>query len=139
MTNSPSDFNAAIIEEFRTNAGKVGGPFEGVPMLLLHTTGAKSGAERINPLAYQPLEDGWAVFASKAGATTNPDWYYNVRASGDVSIEVGTDTIEASAPGPFARGHQTAQTYDGKNALPSTEVTKITIPKTVGGCNRATQ
>ena len=97
MTTAPNDYNAKIIEEFRSNAGKVGGPFEGMPMLLLHTTGAKSGAERINPLAYQPLDDGWAVFASKAGAPTNPDWYHNVVANSDVTIEVGADTIEARA------------------------------------------
>jgi deazaflavin-dependent oxidoreductase (nitroreductase family) len=97
MTNDPNDFNARIIEEFRTNAGVVGGPFEGMPMLLLHTTGAKSGAERINPLAYQALDDGWAVFASKGGAPSNPDWYYNVVANEDVSIEVGTDTVQATA------------------------------------------
>jgi deazaflavin-dependent oxidoreductase (nitroreductase family) len=97
MTSDTNNFNAQIIEEFRGNAGKVGGPFEGLPMLLLHTTGAKSGAQRINPLAYQPLDEGWAVFASKGGAPTNPDWYYNVRANGDVTIEVGTETVEARA------------------------------------------
>jgi deazaflavin-dependent oxidoreductase (nitroreductase family) len=97
MTSAPNDFNARIIEEFRANAGKVGGPFEGANMLLLHTTGAKSGAERINPLAYQPLGERWAVFASKAGAPTNPDWYHNVVANPDLAIELGTETVRVRA------------------------------------------
>ena len=87
------DWNAQIIEEFRANGGKVGGAFEGAPILLLHSTGAKSGAERINPMMYQDLGDGRvAVFASKAGADTNPDWYHNVVAHPDVSAEIGSDT-----------------------------------------------
>ena len=74
-----SDFNAAIIDEFRANGGKVGGNFEGAPMVLLHTTGARSGAERVNPLVYQPVGDDLAIFGSKAGAPTHPDWYHNLR------------------------------------------------------------
>ncbi len=93
-----NDFNTQIINEFRQNAGKVGGPFEGAPMLLLHTTGAKSGAERVNPVVYQPLADGaMAVFASKGGAPTNPDWYHNLVAHPDVTVEVGTETVTATA------------------------------------------
>lgn len=92
-----NDFNQQIIAEFRANDGRVGGMFEGMPVLLLHTTGAKSGRERINPLVYQPLDGGWAVFASKAGATTNPDWYHNIVATPSVTIEVGPDTIAATA------------------------------------------
>jgi deazaflavin-dependent oxidoreductase (nitroreductase family) len=93
-----SDWNDKIIAEFRANGGQVGGDFEGFPLLLLHTTGAKSGAERVHPVAYQALGDGrWAVFASKGGAPTNPDWYYNLRADPDVSIEVGTDSVEVRA------------------------------------------
>ncbi len=97
MSTSPHDFNAQVIEEFRANAGRVGGPFEGMTLLLLHHTGAKSGAERINPLVY--LKDGerYVIFASKAGAPTNPDWYHNVKAHPDVTIEVGTDTFAARA------------------------------------------
>jgi deazaflavin-dependent oxidoreductase (nitroreductase family) len=88
-----SDMNDKIIAEFRANAGKVGGQFEGAPILLLHTTGAKSGLERINPMMYQDLGGGSvAVFASKAGADTNPDWYWNVAANPDVVAEIGTDT-----------------------------------------------
>ncbi len=91
------DWNGPIIEEFRANEGKVGGPFEGAPLLLLHTTGAKTGQERTNPLAYQADGDRFLVFASKAGAPTNPDWYHNLRAHPDVEIEVGTETIPVRA------------------------------------------
>jgi deazaflavin-dependent oxidoreductase (nitroreductase family) len=92
-----SDFNQAIIEEFRANDGKVGGRFEGMPLLLLHHTGAKSGKPRVNPLAYQSDAGRYVVFASKAGAPTNPDWYYNLKAHPATTIEVGTDTIEVVA------------------------------------------
>ena len=86
---SPADFNARIIEEFHANEGRVGGMFEGMPLLLLHHTGAKSGKSRINPLAYQSDEGRYVVFASKAGAPTNPDWYHNLKAQPEVTIEVG--------------------------------------------------
>ena len=89
--------NQEIIDEFRANAGKVGGWFEGAPMLLLHTIGAKSGLPRVNPLMYQQVGDDLAVFASKAGAPTNPDWYYNLRANPNVEIELGTETIPVTA------------------------------------------
>lgn len=97
MSTSPADFNAQIIEEFHANDGRVGGMFEGSTLLLLHHTGAKSGTSRINPLAYQPDGDRYVIFASKAGAPTNPDWYYNLKAHPDVKIEVGADTIDALA------------------------------------------
>jgi len=87
-----TDWNRTIIEEFRANGGKVGGQFEGAPLLLLHTTGAKSGAERVTPVMYQAVDDSFAVFASKAGAPTNPDWYHNLLAHPEVTVEVGTDT-----------------------------------------------
>jgi deazaflavin-dependent oxidoreductase (nitroreductase family) len=89
-----SDWNTAIIEEFRANDGKVGGNFEGAPLLLLHTTGAKSGQDRVSPMMYQALDgtDAIAVFASKAGAPDNPDWYHNLVANPDVSAEIGTET-----------------------------------------------
>jgi deazaflavin-dependent oxidoreductase (nitroreductase family) len=95
--SSPSDFNAKIIDEFRANDGRVGGMFEGTPLLLLHHIGARSGKERVNPLVYQPDGDRYVIFASKGGAPTNPDWYHNLRAHPDVSIEVGTDTLPATA------------------------------------------
>ncbi len=97
MSASPQDFNAQIIEEFRANGGRVGGPFERMPLLLLHHVGAKSGKDRINPVAYYRDGDRYAVFASKAGAPTNPDWYHNLKAHPDVTIEVGTDTVEVHA------------------------------------------
>jgi deazaflavin-dependent oxidoreductase (nitroreductase family) len=98
MSTSPADFNAQIIEEFRANQGRVGGPFASMPLLLLHHTGAKSGRSRVNPLAYMHDDDGrYVIFASKAGAPTNPDWYHNLKADPDVSVEVGTDTIDVTA------------------------------------------
>lgn len=92
-----NDWNSQIIEEFHTNGGKVGGPFEGAPLLLLTTTGAKSGQQRINPLAYFAEGERMFIFASKAGAPTNPDWYYNLLAHPAVTIEVGTDQFQATA------------------------------------------
>ena len=93
-----ADFNAQIIEEFRANAGKVGGPFEGLPLVLVHHTGAKTGTERVNPLAYQQLDDGAiAIFASKGGAPTNPDWFYNLKPNPEATIEIGTETRKVRA------------------------------------------
>jgi deazaflavin-dependent oxidoreductase (nitroreductase family) len=92
-----SDWNLKVIEEFRANDGLVGGNFEGAPMLLLHSRGAKSGQERVNPMMYQAVGDGFAVFASKNGADTNPDWYHNLRAHPEASVEVGPDTVEVTA------------------------------------------
>lgn len=94
---SADDWNAKIIEEFRANGGKVGGPFAGAPLMLLHTTGAKSGKERVSPLMYQDLGGPIAVFASKAGAPTNPDWFHNVVANAAVTAEIGTETRSFSA------------------------------------------
>jgi deazaflavin-dependent oxidoreductase (nitroreductase family) len=91
------DWNAAIIREFRENGGKVGGPFEGAPLLILHSTGAKTGQERVNPIMYQAVGDDYAVFASKAGAPTNPDWYHNLVANPEATVEVGTDTVKVAA------------------------------------------
>ena len=97
MSTSPNDLNARIIAEFRANAGEVGEPFANMPLLLLHHTGAKSGAQRVNPLAYMRDGDRYVIFASKAGAPTNPGWYYNLKAHPEVTIEVGTDTVPAVA------------------------------------------
>ena len=90
-------FNRQIIEEFRANAGVVGGPFDGAPLLVLHSTGAKSGQTRLAPVVYQQAGDSWAIFASKAGADTNPDWYHNLVANPEATIEVGTDTVPVTA------------------------------------------
>ena len=91
------DWNRSIIEEFHANGGKVGGQFAGGTLLLLTTTGAKSGKQRINPLAYTTDGDRLVIIASKGGAPTNPDWYYNLLAHPQVSVEVGTETFEATA------------------------------------------
>ena len=93
-----SDWNTQIIDEFRANGGAVGGMFEHMPLLLLHHRGARTGTERVNPLAYQRLgDDSVAVFASKGGAPTNPDWYHNVVANPDVTVEIGTESFPARA------------------------------------------
>jgi len=92
-----NDFNAAIIEEFRANDGIVGGPFAGTPILLLTTTGARSGLERVTPVAYRTEGDDLYVFASKAGAPTNPDWFHNLVAHPEITVELGGDTFRATA------------------------------------------
>ncbi|WP_300018898.1 nitroreductase family deazaflavin-dependent oxidoreductase [Pseudonocardia sp.] len=89
-----SDWNTKIIEEFRANEGRVGGPFEGDPMILIHHVGARSGTERVTPLVSFPQDDGRIVIiASKAGAPTNPDWYHNLKAHPEIEVEVGTETF----------------------------------------------
>lgn len=102
-----SDYNAQNIAEFRRNHGKVGGYFEGAPLLLLHTVGRRSGKPRINPVMY--LKDGecYVVFASKGGADTHPDWYYNLMAHPDVQIEVGDETIDVHAEEIAGLEHET--------------------------------
>jgi len=96
--SDPNDWNRQVIEEFRANEGKVGGMFAGMPLLLLHHKGAKTGTERVNPLAYQRLDDNSvAVFASKGGAPTNPDWYHNLVANPDTTVEIGTESIPVRA------------------------------------------
>ena len=97
MSTSMNDFNAKVIEEFHANEGRVGGNFEGAPLLLLHHTGAKSGKSYITPLVYLEDDDRRVIFASKAGAPTNPDWYHNLKANPKVKIEVGTETIDVVA------------------------------------------
>jgi deazaflavin-dependent oxidoreductase (nitroreductase family) len=92
-----TDWNSKIIEEFRANEGRVGGPFDGAPLLLLHTVGAKTGQQRVNPMMYQQVAGGYAVFATKAGAPTNPDWYHNVLAHPRVSAEIGARMVELLA------------------------------------------
>jgi deazaflavin-dependent oxidoreductase (nitroreductase family) len=92
-----ADFNSKIIEEFRTNGGKVGGRFAGSDILLLHHTGARTGTERVSPLAYQRVGESFAVFASKAGGPENPAWYHNLLAHPETTIEAGTETIEVKA------------------------------------------
>lgn len=90
-------WNEQIIEEFRTRRGRPGGVFEGVPILLLHNTGARTGAARINPLVYAKDGATFVVAASKGGAASHPDWYHNVMAHPDVVLEVGTERFPARA------------------------------------------
>ncbi len=92
MADDTNDWNAQIIAEFRENGGKVGGPFEGSPMVLVHHRGAKTGTERVTPLMCQLEGDRVYIFASKAGAPDNPDWYHNLKANPDASIEIGEET-----------------------------------------------
>ena len=92
-----TDWNRHTIEEFRANEGRVGGYFEGKPILLLHHKGARSGTERVSPVMYERLDNGFAVFASKSGADTNPDWFHNVKAYPETKVEIGTETIPVTA------------------------------------------
>ena len=92
-----SNWNNGIIDEFRSNDGEVGGVFAGKPLLLLHHKGARTGTERVSPLMYQQVGDSYAVFASKGGADTNPDWYHNLLANPDATIELGADKVDVRA------------------------------------------
>lgn len=92
-----SDWNRQVIEEFRENRGQVGGPFRRAPLLLLRHVGARTGEERVNPLMYQKVDNGYAVFASKGGADSHPDWFHNLRANPDAEVELGTETVEVRA------------------------------------------
>ena len=109
-----NDWNAKIIEEFRANDGVVGGPFEGAPLLLLHTTGARSGQERVTPLMYRNEGDAIAVFASKAGAPDNPDWFHNIKADPSVTIEIGTETRQFAAR--IAQGAERDEVWERQKA-----------------------
>jgi deazaflavin-dependent oxidoreductase (nitroreductase family) len=114
-----NDFNQQIIDEFRSKGGKVGGPFafEGAPVLLLHHTGAKSGRERVNPLAYGRDRDRLVVFGSKGGAPTNPDWYHNLLAHPQVKVEVGGDMLDVVAR--VAEGEERERIWERqKQAMP---------------------
>jgi len=91
------DFNTKIVDEYRANGGRLGGMFSGSDLLLLHHTGAKSGTRRVSPLAYQRIGESFAVFASRAGSTANPDWYHNVVANPDTLIEIGSETVVVRA------------------------------------------
>ena len=94
-----SDFNEQIIADFRAHGGRVGGPFEGAPMVLLHTRGRKSGREYVTPMMYLASDDAGGaiyVFASKGGAPDNPDWYDNLLAAGEATVERGTGTFRVT-------------------------------------------
>jgi deazaflavin-dependent oxidoreductase (nitroreductase family) len=117
--SEPVDYNKQVIEEFRANGGKVGGDFEGFPLVLVHHTGAKSGTARVNPLAYQRLDDDTVVvFASKGGAPSHPDWYYNLVANPDTRVELGDDTYDVTAR--VATGEERDRIWEAqKKAFPN--------------------
>jgi len=127
-----NDWNRMIIDEFHANGGKVGGQFAGAPLLLLHSVGAKSGKTRVTPLMYQDLGHGRvAVFASKAGGPTNPDWYHNLIANPGAKVEIGTQTFDVMAR--VARGEErlrifTAQKQRYPNFAEYERKTKREIP-----------
>jgi deazaflavin-dependent oxidoreductase (nitroreductase family) len=107
-------FNRQVIDEFRANEGRVGGPFQGAPMVLLHTTGARSGQERITPLVYRPVNGDMAVFGSKGGAPEHPAWYLNLLAKPEVTVEVGTETYPVVAR--VAEGDERQRIWDEQAA-----------------------
>ena len=102
-------FNQALIDEFRANDGKVGGPFAGAPLLLLTTTGVKSGQQRTSPVVYTKDGENFVIIASKGGAPEHPQWFHNLVANPDITIEVGTDTIPVRAR--VAEGDERARLY----------------------------
>ncbi|MGH2864111.1 MAG: nitroreductase family deazaflavin-dependent oxidoreductase [Solirubrobacteraceae bacterium] len=104
-----NDFNTSVVAEFRAHGGRVGGPFEGAPLLLLTSTGAKSGEARTTPVMYLPDEERMVIFASKAGAPTNPAWYHNLLANPSATVEVGTESFQVDAS--IASGEQREELY----------------------------
>jgi deazaflavin-dependent oxidoreductase (nitroreductase family) len=115
------DFNGKVISEFRANGGKVGGFFEGQPLLLLHHAGAKTGAERLNPLVYLQVGSSYAIFASAGGQPRDPQWFRNLVAGPDVTLEVGTSTVKARAR--VAEGDERASIWaTQRNACPISQI-----------------
>jgi len=115
VSNNYNDWNAQVIAEFRKNHGKVGGNFEGAPLLLLHTVGRRSGKPRVNPVMYLKDGDRYFVFASKAGADSHPDWFRNLQEQPDVRIEVGDQTIDVHAE--EIRGQERDRLYERQASL----------------------
>jgi deazaflavin-dependent oxidoreductase (nitroreductase family) len=107
-------WNEGIIEEFRSNGGRVGGYFDGATLLLLHTTGRKSGKDHVTPVVYLPDDGRWVVIGSKGGAPADPDWVRNLEADPDATIEVGTDTIPVRATEIIREGPEWERLYAGQ-------------------------
>ena len=97
MSETPAEYNAKIIKDFRANQGHVGGMWEGTPLLLLHHAGAKSDVSRVTPVAYLPDDRGYLIWAANGGAPNNPSWYHNLKAHPNTRIEVGSETIDVVA------------------------------------------
>src|SRR5450755_3702764 len=119
MSTSSADYNAQIIDEFRANNGHVGGMWEGTLLLLLHHTGTKSGVSRVNPVAYLPDDRRYLIWAANGGAPNNPDWYHNLVAHPNTSIEVGSETIDVVAerrPGRNASAASQEQPSDTRSS-----------------------
>ncbi len=109
MADDTATFNEKTVSEFRANHGRVGGPFEGAPLLLLHTIGARTGTPRVNPLMYLPDQGRYLIFASRGGSDRNPDWYVNLLAHPDTRAEVGDDVVEVHAA--ELTGHERDERY----------------------------
>ena len=114
-TNEKKTFNQSVIDEFRANGGETSGPFAGAPLLLLTSTGAKSGETRTSPVVHTRDGDRYVIIASKAGADTNPNWFHNLVANPRATIEVGADTIPVVAT--VAEGDERTRLYDAQAAL----------------------
>jgi deazaflavin-dependent oxidoreductase (nitroreductase family) len=110
-----ADFNSGVIDEFRANGGRVGGPFEGAPLLLLTSIGAKSGAARTTPLMYLADGERIVIFASKAGAPSNPAWYHNLVANRSATVEVGGDVFDVDVS--VAEGEERERLYNQQAEL----------------------
>ena len=110
-----NEFNQRVIAEFRANGGKVGPPFEGAPMILITTTGAKSGKQRVSPLVYTRDGDHYIIIASKGGAPESPDWYHNLVANPELTVEVGTEKFQARAS--VAEEPERTRLYDQQAAM----------------------
>jgi deazaflavin-dependent oxidoreductase (nitroreductase family) len=110
-----SEYNQRVIEEFRANGGKVGGPYEGAPLLLLTTTGARSGRPHTTPVMYLPDGDRLIVFGTKAGAPTHPDWYHNLRANPTATVEVGPERFDVRAT--ITSGEERRRLFDRQAEL----------------------
>lgn len=114
MSDEMNDWNQQIIAEFRANEGKVGGPFEGAPMVLVTHTGAKTGTRRTTPLMAQVRGDDLVIFASKAGAPDNPDWFHNLVANPEATVEYGAETFTARAR--VAEGDEREELWSAQKA-----------------------
>ena len=140
MSTTAAEYNAKVIDEFRASEGRVGGMWEGTPLLLLHHTGARSGVSRVNPVGYLPDEPRYVIFASNGGAPSNPDWYHNLKAQPTTRIEVESETIDVVAEEAtgeererlFARGAERFPDL-ARHARRTDRVIPVIVLKPLGG------